>query len=96
MPKGLGFVISGGHVVTANSHVVGSCRVEDLVGVSAVSDEPVKFSSMVRDTDRDLALLCTNKPLPFVLKLSGSERPQIEPKWRRGDIRFVMRVRLPC
>jgi len=76
--KGTGFVISGGHVITTNSHVVGSCRVEDLVGVSAVSDEPVKFSSMVRDTDRDLALLCTNKPLPFVLKLSGSERPQIE------------------
>lgn len=76
--KGTGFVISGGNVITTNSHVVGSCGVEDLVGVSAVSNEPVKFSSMVRDIDRDLALLCTTKPLPFVLKLSGSEKPQVE------------------
>lgn len=76
--KGTGFVIAGGNVVTTNSHVVGSCGVEDLVGVSAVRNEPVKFSSMVQDTDRDLALLCTTKPLPFVLKLSGSEKPQVE------------------
>jgi Trypsin-like peptidase domain len=76
--KGTGFVISGGDIVTTNSHVVGSCGAEDLVGISAVSNEPVKFSGMVRDSDRDLALLCTTKPLPFVLKLNGSKKPDVE------------------
>jgi hypothetical protein len=76
--KGTGFVILGGKIITTNSHVVGSCGFGDLIGKSSVSNEPVKFSAMVRDTVRDLALLCATKPLPFVLKLSGGEKPQVE------------------
>lgn len=52
--KGTGFAISGGKIIVTNAHVVGSCRFEDLVVIAAVSNEPVKFSGMVRDTGRDL------------------------------------------
>jgi S1-C subfamily serine protease len=76
--KGTGFVLSGGGTITTNSHVIGNCSADELVGTSAVSNEPVKFSGLVRDPDRDLALLCATKPLPFDLKLSGSEKPAVE------------------
>jgi S1-C subfamily serine protease len=76
--KGTGFVLSGGSVITTNSHVVGNCRAEELVGKSSVSAEDVKFVSMQRDPDRDLALLCTAKPLPFGLELKGDENPPVE------------------
>jgi S1-C subfamily serine protease len=76
--KGTGFVISGGNVITTNSHVVGTCSAEDLVGISAVSNEPVKFSGVVSDPDRDLALLCATKRLPFPLTLGKSEKPDVE------------------
>jgi len=57
--KGTGFTLSGGGVITTNSHVVGSCSAEELEGVSSVSNDAVRFSRMVRDPNRDLALLCT-------------------------------------
>lgn len=76
--KGTGFVISGGGVVTTNSHVVGSCRAEELVGISAVTDKPVKFSAMVGDTERDLALLCPTEPLPSFLTLSDGQKADVE------------------
>jgi S1-C subfamily serine protease len=76
--KGTGFVLSGGGIITTNSHVVGSCNAEDLVGISAVSNEPVKFTQLERDPNRDLALLCPTKPLPFSLELNGDERPPVE------------------
>jgi hypothetical protein len=65
-------------VITTNAHVVGNCSAAELVGVSPVSNEPVKFSSMVKDDNRDLALLCPTKALPFNLKLNGDEKPLVE------------------
>lgn len=76
--KGTGFVIHGGDVITTNSHVVGTCSAEELVGKSPVSIEPVKFLKLVRDPNRDLALLCAGKPLAFSLELNGEEHPQVE------------------
>lgn len=77
--KGTGFALLGGGVITTNSHVVGSCTKEELKGISSLSEEPVTFSSMVQDTNRDLALLCTTKPLSTKgLELNGEERPAIE------------------
>lgn len=76
--KGTGFVVSGIRAVVTNSHVVGRCAVGDLVAVSSVADEPVKFSSMVRDENRDLALLCPTKALPFALSLAGDEKAIVE------------------
>src|SRR5580765_6211915 len=71
--KGTGFVLTGGSIITTNSHVVGNCSAEELTGISSVSDEPVKFSRMETDPVRDLALLCTTKPLPFSLELSDNK-----------------------
>jgi Trypsin-like peptidase domain len=76
--KGTGFALTGGGIITTNSHVVGSCRADELVGVSAVTPEPVKFTKMERDPNRDLALLCAEKPLPFSLELNGDENPPVE------------------
>jgi S1-C subfamily serine protease len=76
--KGTGFVLTGGSIITTNSHVVGNCSVEELIGISSVSDEPVKFSRMETDPARDLALLCASKPLPSSLELSGNENPVVE------------------
>src|ERR1700674_802515 len=76
--KGTGFVVSGVGVIATNAHVAGNCSATDLVGVSPVSNEPVKFSSMVKDDNRDIALLCPTKALAFSLKLSGDEQPLVE------------------
>lgn len=76
--KGTGFVLSGGGIVTTNSHVVGNCSAEELVGISAVNTEPVKFASIEKDPNRDLALLCATKPLPFSLELKRDENPPVE------------------
>src|SRR5216683_6613186 len=59
--KGTGFVLPGGNVITTNAHVVGSCTAPELVGVSAVRNEPIQFTSMQTDNNRDLALLCTSQ-----------------------------------
>jgi S1-C subfamily serine protease len=77
--KGTGFVLSGGGIITTNSHVVGNCSAEELVGISAVSTEPVKFKGNIeKDPNRDLAVLCATKPLPFGLALKGDENPPVE------------------
>lgn len=76
--KGTGFVIHGGDVITTNSHVVSTCGAHELVGTSPVSAEPVKFLKLETDSNRDLALLCASKPLPFSLELNGDEHPQVE------------------
>jgi S1-C subfamily serine protease len=75
--KGTGFVLSGGGIVTTNSHVVGSCSAQELVGISSVAED-VKFVDMKTDPNRDLALLCPSKPLPFSLELNGDENPPVE------------------
>ena len=77
--KGTGFVISGGTIITTNSHVVGSCKAEELVGYSAATNDPVQFTSLERDVDRDLATLCVKKALPYSLKLDAAEKnPPVE------------------
>jgi len=76
--KGTGFVVSDVRIVVTNAHVTGRCDATELTGVSPVSSEPVKFSSMVKDDNRDLALLCPINVPPFGLKLSGNEKPLVE------------------
>jgi S1-C subfamily serine protease len=76
--KGTAFVLSGGGIITTNSHVVGNCSAEELVGKSSVSAEDVKFATVEKDPNRDLALLCATKPLPFGLQLKGDENPPVE------------------
>jgi S1-C subfamily serine protease len=76
--KGTGFVLPAGGIVATNSHVVGNCSAQELVGKSSVSVEDVKFVSMERDPHRDLALLCTGKPLPFSLTLKGDANPPVD------------------
>jgi hypothetical protein len=76
--KGTGFMVSGAGVITTNAHVVGSCSAMELSGVSSVSNEEVKFSAMEKDTNRDLALLCPVKPLPFGLTLTGDGNPPVD------------------
>src|ERR1041385_5966173 len=76
--KGTGFVLSGGNVITTNSHVVGTCTAQELIGHSAVTDEQVQFIAMRKDDNRDLAILCASKPLPFSLRLSSDENPPVE------------------
>ena len=76
--KGTGFVVFGVGVVVTNAHVAGNCNAADLVAVSAASNDSVKFSSMVKDDNRDIALLCPTRALPFGLKLSGDEKPLVE------------------
>jgi hypothetical protein len=76
--KGTGFVVAGVGIVVTNAHVTSNCGATELAGVSPVSSEPVKFSSMVKDDNRDLALLCPIHAPPFSLKLSGDEKPLVE------------------
>jgi S1-C subfamily serine protease len=76
--KGTGFAIGNGEVITTNSHVVGTCTAEDLVGISSVKEQPVRFTVLARDSNRDLALLCAGQPPPYTLKLSGDEHPDVE------------------
>jgi hypothetical protein len=76
--KGTGFALSGGSIVTTNSHVVGNCAAEELVGKSSVIADDVKFVSVERDPERDLALLCAARPLPFGLELKGDENTPVE------------------
>jgi hypothetical protein len=76
--KGTGFSLSGGGVITTNSHVVGSCTAGELEGRWSLSDHPVKFIGIVKDPNRDLALLCPARPLTASLVLSGDENPAVE------------------
>src|SRR5580692_5857216 len=76
--KGTGFVLSDGGIITTNSHVVGNCSADEMIGISAVGTEPVKFQAVEKDSNRDLALLCPSKPLPFSLELNGDENPLVE------------------
>jgi hypothetical protein len=76
--KGTGFVIQKGALVTTNAHVISSCTAEELKGISSVSAEPVKFTTLKIDSNRDLAILCPSKPLPYSLVLGGDEHPEVE------------------
>jgi len=76
--KGTGFVLAGGNVIVTNSHVVETCTAQELVATSAVTTEPVRFTGGLTDPNRDLAILCASKSLPFRLHLSGDQQPSVE------------------
>lgn len=76
--KGTGFVIEGGRIVVTNAHVVESCGAKELITRSSVTTDPVQFTNVERDSTRDLVILCASKPLPFSLKLNGSDSPPVE------------------
>ena len=71
---GSGFLLDSGIIVT-NAHVVGSCTEQNLFGIST-SNEQVRFTRVIRDSDRDLALLVPTKKLSNGLKLSPSLHPE--------------------
>jgi S1-C subfamily serine protease len=53
--KGTAFLLSGGVVVTA-AHIICGCDAGDLEGRTTLG-QPVEFSRLARDEDRDLAAL---------------------------------------
>jgi S1-C subfamily serine protease len=70
---GSGFLLKPGIVVT-NSHVVATCTEETLVGIS-IANKVVKFSRVIKDTNRDLALLVPTEKLTDGLTLAESDSP---------------------
>jgi S1-C subfamily serine protease len=70
---GTGFLIDSGVMVT-NSHVVGSCNEATLVGVTA-QNQGIRFSKVIIDSKRDLALLMPEKALHGGFKLAAKDNP---------------------
>jgi S1-C subfamily serine protease len=70
---GSGFLLETGIVVT-NSHVVATCTENTLFGISTANKQ-VKFSRVIKDTNRDLALLIPTENLPNGLKLTAADNP---------------------
>ena len=70
---GSGFLLNSGVIVT-NAHVVGTCTEQSLIGIG-VTNNRVKFSRVIKDVDRDLALLVPDKKLENGLKLAKSDTP---------------------
>lgn len=68
--KGTGFLIESGAIVT-NEHVVNGCTAANI-GAHASTGGNVRFSDMVVDVDRDLAVLRPKQALTGGLGL-GSE-----------------------
>jgi S1-C subfamily serine protease len=71
---GSGFLLDTGIVVT-NVHVVATCTEQTLVGISTANKQ-VKFSRIVRDTGRDLALLVPVEKLTNGLRLAAKDSPE--------------------
>lgn len=71
---GTGFLIHTGVMIT-NSHVVGDCTEKALVGVSS-SNKQIRFSRVLKDTDRDLAILVPVEKLSGGLNLSDNDSPE--------------------
>src|SRR6266478_3484579 len=70
---GTGFLLETGTVVT-NSHVIATCTENTLFGISTVNKR-VKFSRVIKDTNRDLAVLVPTENLAHGLKLSVADNP---------------------
>lgn len=70
---GSGFLLDTGILVT-NSHVVATCTEKTLYGISTTNLQ-VKFSRIVKDTNRDLALLVPTVNLANGLKLAATDSP---------------------
>jgi len=71
---GSGFLLDAGFIVT-NAHVVATCSEEKLYGIST-TNKHVKFTRIVRDMQRDLALLVPSEKLAGGLKLATHDNPQ--------------------
>ena len=70
---GTGFVIDSGVVVT-NAHVTATCDQNNLVGISPSNDR-VAFSKVIKDQNRDLAVLVPTKKLSGGFKLADADDP---------------------
>lgn len=71
---GSGFLLDTGIVVT-NAHVVATCTEQNLVGLNTASHQ-VKFSHIILDADRDLALLVPTEKLANGLRLATKDNPE--------------------
>jgi S1-C subfamily serine protease len=70
---GSGFLLENGAMIT-NSHVVAGCTEQTLVAIGTANKQ-VRFSRVIGDTDRDLALLIPTEKLANGLKLAESDSP---------------------
>jgi hypothetical protein len=68
---GTGFLIAGGVIVT-NAHVVDGCAGFLLAGVSTTNQQ-IKFSNIVKDPVRDLAILVPDPKLDGGYELAASD-----------------------
>ena len=73
--KGTGFILRGGTVVTA-AHVVAGCMASDVIGTSAAGKE-VRFTKVIPDPKRDLALLRPATALSDGLELAPNKDPDV-------------------
>jgi S1-C subfamily serine protease len=71
---GSGFLLDSGLVVT-NVHVVDTCTEQTLVGIST-ENKHVAFSKIIRDANRDLALLVPSEKLTKGLRLAAKDNPE--------------------
>jgi S1-C subfamily serine protease len=76
--KGTGFILSPGWMIVTNNHVVKTCSAGELEITASATNDPIKLVDVKPDRNRDLAILCTDKALPFGLVLAGGEHPAIE------------------
>ena len=71
---GSGFLLDTGIMVT-NSHVVATCTEQTLLGIST-ANKPMRFSRIIKDNNRDLALLVpSEKPPTNGLRLAAKDNP---------------------
>src|SRR6266403_3352983 len=70
---GSGFLLSTGVMVT-NVHVAATCTKQNLYGISTANKQ-VKFSRIILDHDRDLALLVPEEKLTDGLQLAAKDAP---------------------
>jgi S1-C subfamily serine protease len=70
---GSGFLLDTGTMVT-NSHVVATCTEQTLIGIGTANKQ-VRFSRVIKDADRDLALLVPTERLVNGLKLAQLDTP---------------------
>jgi hypothetical protein len=53
--KGTGFLVNTGHLIT-NWHVIENCGASEIIAISSLNQK-IEFSSLVYDSNRDLAVL---------------------------------------
>jgi S1-C subfamily serine protease len=70
---GSGFLLDTGVIIT-NAHVVATCTEQTLFGIST-ENKRVKFSRIIRDANRDLALLIPAEKLSNGLRLAAKDNP---------------------